>query len=85
MQNTDNAISESDKMDKVRIVILTIKLHMFKSHIKVNGRNLSIGMTFIERRAPITGSTLCYDRQDIENLDNHENTKILKARKKAGP
>jgi len=51
VKDTNNSISESGKMLKDQIVILIVKLHMFKLDIKVNGRNLSIGMTFIESRA----------------------------------
>jgi hypothetical protein len=49
-------------MLKDQIVILIVKLHMFKLHITVNGRNLSIGMTFIESRAPMSGSKFHSDR-----------------------
>ena len=54
-------------MLKDQIDNLIVQTNMFKLHIKVDGRNLSIGMTFIESRAPITGSTLRYDpvRRDL--------------------
>ena len=60
MQNTNNAISESGKMLKDQIVILIVQTNMSKLHIKVNGRNLSIGMTFFESRA---GWALTPDRR----------------------
>jgi len=52
IKNTDNFTSKTRQVLIYQIFKFIVQSTPVQARIRVNGRNLSIGMTFIENRAP---------------------------------
>ena len=48
-------------MSKYQLIILTVQTPYVQATYQGNGRNLSMGMTFIENRAPTLLGLMIYD------------------------